>query len=121
MRTGCAWEALPFMYDYSRIMCDEEDVPWDDNLGAVEVPVLYIEPVGGLGRPGATRWACSAATDIEIATASLLPPEQIIMDFGHIDIWTADQAPELVWQPLLEWVLAHTDDDRCRGSRWRRN
>lgn len=121
MRTGCAWEALPFIYDYSRILCDEEDVPWDDHLADVEVPVLLIEPVGGLGAAGRYTLDLLGSDDIEIATASLLPPEQIVMDFGHIDIWTAGQAPELVWQPLLEWIAAHCEGERGNGLRGHRD
>jgi len=121
MRTGCPWEALRFIYDYSRIMCDEEDVPWDDNLAQVEVPVLYLEPVGGLGESGRYTLGLLGSEDIEIATASLLPPEQVVMDFGHIDLWTADQAPELVWQPLLEWINAHSHHGHGNGPRGHRN
>ncbi len=109
MRTGCSWEALRFLYEYEQVLCDEEDVPWDDNLAAVEVPILYLEPVGGIGATGRHTLGLFGSADIQISTSSLLPPDQIVEDFGHIDIWTAPQAAEIVWQPLLQWIEDHTD------------
>jgi hypothetical protein len=114
MRTGCPWEALRFMYDYETVMCDEEDAPWDDNLAAVTVPILYLEPAGGLGSTGRYTLGLFQNADVEIHTVSLRPPEQITEDFGHIDLWTAVDAPSLVWAPLVEWITNHNgraDDD----------
>ena len=28
-------------------------------------------------------------------------------DFGHVDLWTARDAPALAWAPLLAWVRHH--------------
>ena len=107
MRTGCSWEALRFIYEYEQIMCDEEDVPWDDHIAQVTVPLLLLEPAGGLGSSGRYTLDLFGSTDVQIATASLLPPEQIIEDFGHIDMWTAPEAVDLVWEPLLDWIVDH--------------
>lgn len=111
MRLGCAWEALRFIYDYEAIMCDEEDLPWDDNLALVDMPILYLEPAGGIGSTGRYTLGLFGSTDVEILTISLLPPDQIAEDFGHIDIWTAPQAADLVWQPLLNWIVSHPGRD----------
>lgn len=107
MRLGCPWEALRFIYDYERIICDEEDVPWDDNLALVDMPILYLEPAGGIGSTGRYTLGLLGSNDVQIVTVSLRPPDQITEDFGHIDIWTAPQAVSLVWQPLLEWIVSH--------------
>lgn len=115
MRTACDWEALRFIHDVNTIFCDEDDVPWDDNLSAIEVPVLYLEPAGGIGALGRYTLGLLGSTDIEIATASLMPPEQIVEDFGHIDMWTATEAPELVWNPLLRWIGERTPRGHGRG------
>ena len=29
------------------------------------------------------------------------------LDFGHVDLWTARDAPALAWAPLLAWVRHH--------------
>ena len=107
MQTACPWEALRFMYDLEVILCDEEDVTWDDNLAMVDTPILYLEPAGGIGSTGRYTLGLLGSADIQIATASLRPPEQIVEDFGHIDMWTAPEAPDLVWAPLLEWITSH--------------
>ena len=44
-------------------------------------------------------------SDISTLTIELYPPEDVALDFGHVDIFTADTAPQLVWQPVLEWVM----------------
>ena len=115
MRTGIPWEARLFMFEYEQILCDDEDVPWDDNLAAVTMPILYLEPAGGIGQTGRYTLGLFGSSDIQIATASLRPPEQVVEDFGHIDMWTAPEAPDLVWAPLLEWITTHNgrgvDDD----------
>jgi len=107
MRLGCPWEALRFLIDYEAIMCDEEDLPWDDNLALVDLPILYLEPAGGMGTTGRYTLGLFTNADTEILTVSLLPPEQITEDVGHIDIWTMPQAPELVWAPLFDWIVSH--------------
>lgn len=115
MRTGCTWETLRFIYEYEQIICDEDDIPWDDNFGAVTVPLLILAPVGGLGEAGVYTAGLTASTDVQILRPALLGPDQWIEDFGHIDIWTAPQAPELVWDPLLAWIGEHSED--CRPGR----
>jgi len=107
MRTGTPWETLRFLYEYEAVLCDELDLPWDDHLAEVDVPLLYLEPAGGVGSTGRHSLSLFGSTDVEILTVSLLPPDQLTGDFGHIDLWTADQAPSLVWEPLGQWVIDH--------------
>ncbi len=115
MRTGCAWETLRFIYEYEQILCDDEDVAWDDNFGQVTVPLLILAPVGGLGEAGVYSAGLTASTDVEILRPGLLGPDQWREDFGHIDIWTSPQAPDLVWDPLLAWITDH--EEGCRPGR----
>ena len=111
MRLACPWEALRFCYDYERIMCGEEDVPWDDNLAEIDLPVLLLEPAGGMGMVGRHTLTLLGSTDIQIVTASLRPPEQVTEDFGHIDMFTSPLAVDLIWQPLLNWIVTHEGRD----------
>ena len=115
MRTGCSWEALRFIYEYEVILCGDEDIPWDDNFGNVSVPLLILAPVGGLGEAGVYTAGLTASTDVQIMRPALLGPDQWTEDFGHIDIWTSPQAPQLVWDPLLTWIGEHSDG--CRPGR----
>ena len=49
VQTASPYESIRFAYDYMVIWCDEEDVPYDDHLSDITVPVLNIVPAGGIG------------------------------------------------------------------------
>lgn len=112
MQLASPFETLRFGLDYEMIQCDEVDVPWDDNLAQVRVPVLYVGPAGGIGSSGYHTLSLLGSTDVEILAPSLLGPEQRREDFGHIDIFTSPQATHLVWQPLHQWLVQHTGHGR---------
>jgi hypothetical protein len=44
---------------------------------------------------------------------ALYPPEYGVADFGHIDLFTADNAQSLVWLPVLDWINDHS----CRQGK----
>ena len=102
------YESAVFIWDYCRTICECEDVPYDDYLSEVTIPVLYLGAAGGVGDAGIYATSLLGSTDITINIVQLLPLEDRMFDFGHIDLWTADNAPELVWVPMLEWVEAHS-------------
>jgi hypothetical protein len=107
MVAGAPWEPVRFILDYAIWGCMEQDVPWDDHFAEITVPVLNIAPAGGIGPT--THWCLGqlGSNDITDLTIQLLPDDQALYDFGHIDLWVARQAPELVWQPILDWIVAH--------------
>jgi len=111
-------QAMRFYHDYAVILCDEEDVPYDDHLSDITVPVLNIAPAGGIGETGNYGLTLLGSTDITILNIQLHPDDQPALDFGHIDLWTANNAPELVWQPMLDWINDHTPNGR--GVAWNR-
>ncbi len=41
-----------------------------------------------------------------------MPDAQAALDFGHADIFTASNADDLVWAPLLDWLMAHRENRR---------
>ena len=108
MQTGCPYESLRLILDYEMVMCGGYDVPWDDHYAVIKVPILCLAPAGWMGKTAYYTLGLLGSTNKQIIAPSLLGPEQRVEDFGHIDLWTALQAPELVWQPLLEWIEAHT-------------
>jgi hypothetical protein len=103
------YEPNSFFADYSDLVCDEMDVPWDDHLSEITAPMLLLAPRGGLGRAGHYTLGLLGSTDKTIADISFYPPDEL--DFGHIDLWLADIAPSLVWPTLIEWL-----DDHSAGS-----
>ncbi len=52
----------------------------------------------------------TASMDIEQFTVQLLGDEAVASDFGHADLFFATDAESLVWQPILDWLLAHKDN-----------
>jgi len=95
------------MQNYCDIVCDEMDVPWDDNLADITVPILNFGGAGGLAPSADYTYSLLGSTNIEHVVVQRLPDDQKYEDFGHIDIWTADKAPTLAWQPLLQWISTH--------------
>ncbi len=87
--------------------CEQTDVAFDDHLGEITVPVLYIGAGGGFGEFGTYTTTLLGSTDVTTHVVSLVPAEARIVDFGHADLFLANNAETLVWQPLLDWVQAH--------------
>jgi len=108
LMSACTFEAYAFELDYAKIMCGDYDVPYDDYLGEITNPILLLEAGGSLGGLGMYTAQLTASSDITELIISLHPPEEKLLDYGHIDLWTADNAPQLAWQPLLKWVNDHT-------------
>jgi len=99
------WEPTTYFRDYYEIGCNELDVPWDDHLGEITAPMLLLSPRGGVGRAGFHTVGLLGSTDKTIAEFSFFPPDEV--DFAHIDLWTAEDAPDLVWPTLIDWLDAH--------------
>jgi hypothetical protein len=85
--------------------CETTDVPFDDHLGEITVPVLYVGAGGGFGEFGVYTTTLLGSTDVTTHIVSLASPR--IIDFGHADLFLANNAQALVWQPILEWLRAH--------------
>jgi hypothetical protein len=100
------YEAAAFMRDYSLASCPSHDVPWDDHLGQISVPILYVLAEGGAGPGFVYTLDQAGSSDKTILRIGLHPPEEALLDYGHIDLFIADNAPALVWQPILDWLEA---------------
>ncbi|UCH84641.1 MAG: hypothetical protein JSW50_02805 [Candidatus Latescibacterota bacterium] len=108
VQTAAPFEPLSFTAEYSRLFCDEVDLPYDDYLDEVTIPVLLVSAAGGFGETGFYSLDLLGSSDKTIHHVSLNPPE--LLDFGHIDLWTADNSKMDAWVPILEWI-----DDRTPG------
>ncbi len=92
-------------YELSTCLCDEEDSPYDDYLSDVNVPVLYIGANGGTGVSGLYSLELLGSSDVEALIITL--SDHPYNDYGHGDLFLAENAPSLVWDPLATWLLAH--------------
>ena len=113
MVTACPYEATLFEVDVYKLMCDSEDLPFDDYLGDVCIPILSVGSAGGLGNYNDYTLSLLGSTDVMSFDVSLYPPEAIVADFGHIDLFIADNAEALVWLPVLDWIVDHS----CRQGK----
>jgi hypothetical protein len=91
--------------DGTILFCDEEDSPYDDHLGDIDVPILYLGAGGGFGEYGLFTTTLLASGDVESLVISLNADNA--EDFGHTDLFLATEAEDLVWHPLLDWIRRH--------------
>jgi hypothetical protein len=92
-----------------QLMCDsdDDDLPYDDHLAQVKVPVLYVGAAGGFGRFGVHSTTLLGSKDVTIHLVQNLPDAARLLDYGHADLFLASDARERVWAPILAWMKHH--------------
>jgi hypothetical protein len=98
------------------LMCDSKslpgvpslpDLPYDDHLAQVKVPVLYVGAAGGFGQFGVHSTTLLGSTHVTVHMVQNLPAEARVLDYGHADLFLASDARERVWAPILAWMKHH--------------
>lgn len=103
------FEPLQVLVDADAAVCESSetiavpDVAFDDHLGEITVPVLYVGAGGGYGDLGIYTTTLLGSSDVTIHVVSLTPSERLF-DLGHADIFQADAADVRFWQPILDWI-----------------
>ena len=120
MVTACPYEATLFEVDVFKLLCDGEDVPFDDYLGDVCIPILNVGSAGGLGNHSEYTLSLLGSTDVTSFIVSLYPPESAVADFAHIDLFIADNATSLVWLPVLDWIVDHSCRQGKADQSWKK-
>ena len=115
LQTAAYYEPVRFMCDYSRVGCDEEEVPFDDHIGEIDVPIFEVGDAGGLSSLS-NMTELVGSRDASVLYVALLGPDERRIDIGHIDLMISPQAPELFWRPMLEWIQSHSPGPRGRGQ-----
>jgi hypothetical protein len=92
-------------YEVRACLCDEEDVSFDDHLMEISLPIFYLGAGGGFGTLGQHTASLTASAAIETVVVSTQPERY--KDFGHADLFVANDAPGLAWEPLRQWLLGH--------------
>lgn len=90
--------------ELSQLWCNETDVPWDDRLKAITAPVLYVGAEGGFGSYGVYTTTLLGSQDVTVHIISRAPRP---VDFGHADLFLADNARAEVWTVIYDWLRAH--------------
>jgi len=97
-------------FDTEQMMCGEVDTPLDDRLAQITVPILHVGAKGGFGPSAYASTTFTASRDVSTITVQRLPDSDEAMDFGHVDTVLARDAETLVWQPILDWIMAHREN-----------
>ncbi len=106
-RGASPYEPTRILLDGEETLCEQVDVPFDDHLGEIRVPVFYLGVGGGFGEYGLYTTTLLGSTDVTTRVVRRLPPAERALDLGHADIWNATAAPSLFWQPILDWIASH--------------
>ena len=85
--------------------CVTTDSPYDDNLGEVRVPALYIGVAGGFGPLGEYTTQLLGSDDVTKIMMQSLPDADATNDFGHMEPFSAHQAQGLIWEPIRAWIV----------------
>ena len=59
------------------------------------------------GEFGVYSTSLLGSTDVTALVVNKVPAAQRVIDFGHADLFLANDAQALVWQPILSWLQAH--------------
>jgi hypothetical protein len=94
-------------WEYYTLKCSEVTVRGYEHIGEIEVPILYVGAVTGAGEDGYYTLTLTQSDDISKFTVKLLSDDEQTLDFGHADLFTANDAEILVWKPILNWINAH--------------
>jgi len=92
-------------YEYSVCECNPENSTLDDHLGDINIPVIYIGCSGAIGTQGYYTVDQLGSQDVTKHLVSL--NANPFLDFGHGDLFLADNADVEVWEVLRQWLLAH--------------
>lgn len=95
--------------DADAATCDDpaDDPTFDDHLGSITIPTLYVGAGGGFGASGIYTTTLLGSTDVTTHVVETLPPEYRIADLGHADIFRAAGADTLFWDAIGDWIDTH--------------
>ena len=91
--------------DVDALFCGNVNVPFDDHLSEISVPILYVGTGGGFGQTGYYTTTLTASRDVTKFTVSITGDRAT--DFGHADLFLSKDAEGLAWRPILNWLKAH--------------
>lgn len=101
------FQSIGEMIDGEAIMSGDIENPYDDHLGDIQIPVYYVGAAGGFGQYGAYVLDLLGSADKDSLVVQMYPPEAAALDYGHADLFWADNAKGLVWEPICSWIKSH--------------
>jgi hypothetical protein len=101
------FQAMGEVADYDAIWCGVAPLPVPDQLAEIRVPVYAVAAAGGFGDLARYTTTQLGSEDVTFTLVRRLPAGEEASDYGHGDLLFAADAPDLVWEPLAGWLLAH--------------
>src|SRR5439155_5769425 len=86
------YEPVQMESDTYAISCGDGSPSFDNHLGDITVPVLYVGAGGGFGSEGLYTLTLLGSKDVSSKIISFYPPNQAAYDFAHVDLWNAQDA-----------------------------
>jgi pimeloyl-ACP methyl ester carboxylesterase len=106
-QTAAPFQSSTEQAENDAVICGETATPYDDRLGEITIPVLYVGAGGGFGEYGLDTLARLGSADATSHVVNLYGAGARPVEFGHADLLTADNAKDLVWGPLYDWLVSH--------------
>lgn len=101
------FESMKELLEFDQLLCNQTDLPFDDHLAQVSVPTFYVGAGGAFGQHGVYSTSLLGNSDVSSQVVSFYPAGYEVVDFGHLDLFSASNAQATVWTPILNWVQAH--------------
>ena len=92
-------------FESAATICDEDDLTIDDYLTQISVPILYVGAAGAFGDYGDHTGNITASSDVTNYTVQRQPDDLRAIDYGHADLFLADDADALVWEVMRKWIV----------------
>jgi pimeloyl-ACP methyl ester carboxylesterase len=106
-QTAAPFQSSTEQAENDAVICGESATPYDDRLNEITIPVLYLGAGGGFGEYGLDTLSRLGSADATSRVVNLYGPEARPVEFGHADLLMADDAKDLVWSPLYDWLVSH--------------
>lgn len=107
------YEPLLTKRDIAQYDCPTATPALPVDFGEIEVPILYVGAGGGNGAVGEDLQGFVGSDDFRSLIVST--DANPFLDFGHADLFQAEAARELFWQPVFDWIEEHAERGRHRG------
>jgi hypothetical protein len=101
------FEPSPLIRDTEAITCGDSTGGFDNHLASITVPVFYVGSGGGFNTSGIYTLSLLGSADTSSHIVSFFPPSQAYFDFGHVDLFNATNAGDVVWAPMYSWLASH--------------
>ena len=104
--TAAPYQSNLHIAEYEELSSGIFTLPYYDHLAEIRVPVFNVAAKGGCGEltlDGLTLLGSTDKTSLIVET----PNPSVLVEYGHVDLFTSPNAPTKVWQPILNWMRTH--------------